>query len=401
MNKILFFEPDYRGHQKEYIKHICKYLESENIEVEATFLVHPVIRNQMSELGKIDQAKFRVIEEQDAKICNEASLISKDRMRWECVTKGVRKTGADHVHFLQIDPVQLSLSLRRSLPEPCTISGILFKPSIHYSPLWDDDRSWREYGRDVRKSILYDAMLRNPRLSVLLTLDPYFPAYAEGNITYGNKVKWVCDPVNPVEPSVDTIPSSAFSNERTTFLIFGSLAKRKGIFEVLDALSHIPETVRKRLSIVFAGRLRNEVRTHFKSRIRKVKQDFSGVEFHLEDRFLPEDELAGWVSRADVILAPYQRVMGSSGTLLWASSFQKPILTQSYGLIGKYVRDNNLGLTVKSTSPPSIAKGIESFACTHEHVFACKSSMKKIAQKHNPREFAKTVIDSVLHKKHP
>lgn len=239
-------------------------------------------------------------------------------------------------------------------------------------------------------------MLMNPRLSSLLTLDPYFPAYANEHLINGSKVKWVCDPMHPPEPSTESVPPAVFPDERTTFLLFGSLARRKGIFQVLDALNHLPESVRRSLSVVFAGRLRKEIRTRFKAAFQEVEERHPAIALHLEDRFLPENELAAWVSQADIVLAPYQRAMGSSGVLLWASALEKPVLTQDYGLIGAYVRDRGLGLTVDTTSAASIAQGIQTFVLNPEYVRVERSSMQKMVVRHHPDRFAQTVLESIF-----
>jgi len=345
-----------------------------------------------------ERVNFLALDTEDAAVCNDknASLLTKDWTRWRCAWEGVEATGSDHIHFLQIDPVQLSLALRRSLPNACTVSGILFKPSIHYHALWGNNRSWREYGRDVRKKILYEGMLMNSRLSSLLTLDPYFPAYANEHLINGSKVEWACDPMRRPEPSTETVPSAMIPEDRTIFLIFGSLAERKGIFQVLDALSHLSKTVRTSLSIVFAGRLREDVRDAFQSAFQDVQQRYPEVTLHLEDRFLPESELAVWISKADIVLAPYQRAMGSSGVLLWASALEKPVLTQDYGFIGAYVREHDLGLTVETTSPASIARGIQTFIRNSDRVPVDHSSMRDLIARHHPDRFAETILDAVM-----
>lgn len=397
---VLVFEPDYRGHQREYIQHLCNYVERIQPNVRLSFLVHPTLYDYFSDGNADAQVEFLAIDADDSEACISGSPFTKDRARWACARDGVKFTGADHTHFLQIDEVQLSLALGRSLAQSCTVSGILFRPTIHYKALWEHGRSWNDYWRDMRKAVLYNAMLLNPRLTTLLTLDPYFANYANAHLINGKKVGWVCDPMKKPSLAGTNESSHIFREDRTNFLLFGSLAERKGIFQVLDALDYMSPEMRNRILIAFAGRLRDKDRDRFIAKLREVKKKYPKVVLRLDDRFLPENELTTWISQADVILAPYQRAMGSSGVVLWACALEKPILTQDYGLIGAYVRDHGLGHTVDTTSPASIAQGISRFVSAPNGVgVSCPSSAELMAR-HHPDRFAETILDTISKSAH-
>src|SRR3546814_9883678 len=70
---------------------------------------------------------------------------------------------------------------------------------------------------------------------------------------------------------------------------------------------------------------------------------------HTKNRHLSRGEIDALVDRCDVVLAPYQRFVGSSGVLLWAASRGRPLLAQDYGLVGRLTADHGLGLTVDTT----------------------------------------------------
>jgi glycosyltransferase involved in cell wall biosynthesis len=76
------------------------------------------------------------------------------------------------------------------------------------------------------------------------------------------------------------------------------------------------------------------------------------------DRRLDDTELAGLVRRSDVVLAPYQRFVGSSGVLLWAARAGRPVLAQDFGLVGRLTRDHGLGVAVDSSDPAQLARQI-------------------------------------------
>ena len=71
----------------------------------------------------------------------------------------------------------------------------------------------------------------------------------------------------------------------------------------------------------------------------------------LRNEFLAERELAREVKETDIVLAPYQDSVGSSGCILWAVAFRKKVITQEYGYLGQFVRDHKLGATLDCKSP--------------------------------------------------
>src|SRR5689334_22236304 len=73
-----------------------------------------------------------------------------------------------------------------------------------------------------------------------------------------------------------------------------------------------------------------------------------GLWFKVEDRRLEHAELEMLVDQTDIVLAPYQRFVGSSGVLLWAAWAARPVLAQDFGLVGRLVRDHHLGAVADS-----------------------------------------------------
>ncbi len=397
---VVIFEPDYRGHQFEYVRHIVQFLEQHDSQMRVTFCVDPHLAEQIEELlgSRDDQFDVRRIDEEAARICREGSLYRIDATRWRCMRDALVESGADHGLFLEVDLVQLSLALRRSVPNGCTLSGILFKPSIHYQ---EKENSLRERLRDLRKSVLYRLMLGHPALTTVFSLDVYFPEYAASTFKHGHKLHALPDPfpapdrVCREEEKGEPLPDF-WQPERTTFLLFGSLSRRKGIFETLEALRHLSHTEQKKTSVIFAGRLQEEVVEEFRHAFHRLKTESEHLHVHLENRFIPEDDLATYIQMADVILAPYQRSMGSSGVLLWTAGMKTPVITQEYGFIGRYAREHQLGATTDTTQPERIASTIKRFVGAGEHPEVSKEKMEALSNDHTPRRFARTLFQNIL-----
>src|SRR5204863_6629463 len=96
------------------------------------------------------------------------------------------------------------------------------------------------------------------------------------------------------------------------------------------------------------------------ARCARLRQQRPELWLKLEDRRLSEGEIAALMARSDVVLAPYQRFVGSSGVLLWAAGAGRPVLSQGFGLVGHLIREHRLGLAVDTTDPAALAAGIRS-----------------------------------------
>ena len=115
------------------------------------------------------------------------------------------------------------------------------------------------------------------------------------------------------------------------------------------------------------------------------------------DRFLSTDELAALVKRSDVVMAPYQRHVGSSGALVWAARHGRPVLAQQYGLVGALVRRHGLGLTVDSSDAERLAGAMLQLSCPKTRADACRTEgQAEFLAGRSSDEFASTVCETVL-----
>jgi glycosyltransferase involved in cell wall biosynthesis len=116
---------------------------------------------------------------------------------------------------------------------------------------------------------------------------------------------------------------------------------------------------------------------------------------HLEDRRLAIEEIAGLVERADVVLAPYKRFVGSSGVVLWAARAGRPLLTQDFGLVGRLVREHRLGLTADTSAPPALAAAIERMVHEGPVTFLDRAAAQSFIADRTPENFAASVFASM------
>jgi len=262
---------------------------------------------------------------------------------------------------------------------------------VHYGDIGPYAPSRGERLRDLRKAVIYRAMLRNKALERVLSLDPFFPAHARAHYSGGDKVFALPDPAHPrAEPPAND--ESVFPAGRTGFLLFGYLAERKGPLAVLDALRTLPPEVAERVAVLFAGRIDPALRPELERRRLAVERERPGLWLRIDDRRLDRGELTALVRQSDVVLAPYQRFVGSSGVLLWAALNGRPVLAQDYGLVGRLTREHKLGLSVDACAPSEIGRGIGLMVTEGAGQFFDAQSALRFAAAQTPSRFASLVL---------
>ena len=409
---ILVFEPMLEGHYSDYIQHLVQHVHRQTIPIKLTFLVHPDFKARFWDVIKskckdsyecVDLIPFGP---QEHKLCTHNGLPQWIRsfFQWFTMMKYLRRTGAVHGHFLYIDTAQLAFALKLRVPKGRTLSGILFRPTVHYEQLWQTPTDFGQRIRNFRKTILYKSMVNHPALTVLFSLDPYFAKYAAQSFKRGDKVQALPEP-GPFPQDLATYHPSdvvecAFPQDRTCFLLFGGLAARKGVLQVLEAVGMLDSKIAKKTAVVFAGKLQDDIRTEFRERWGQLATDAPELWMHLENRYINPAEITDLIIRCDVVLAPYQHHIGSSNVMLWASGAQKPVIIQEYGLIGALAREYKLGLVLDTTKPRAIADAIQ--ACVEGDVtdFGDKRSMVQFAEFRTPKQFAKTIFNGIINGLH-
>ena len=391
--RVLVFEPDAEGHSQEWLHHLIEFAAADRTRPAISIAAPPSICRALALacpaeiLGRVE---LRPLSERELGWCTDRRLSVAAFARWWTMRRHLRDSGADRGFFLSIDLLALPLALGLGAGGR-SLSGILFRPSVHYGSFGSHHRGLGERLRDLRKTILYRLMLRNPALGRVLSLDPFFPAHAAAYAN-GHKVEPLPDPAHPAVAAAAGSDNGMLPRDRIGFLLFGYLTERKGPLVVLDALERLPPLVAGRVAVLMAGRVDPALRARIEERQRRLASLRPKLWLAVDDRRLGDQELEGLVRRSDVVLAPYQRFVGSSGVLLWAARAGRPVLAQQYGLVGHLTREHRLGLAVDSSDPAAVAAAITQMAQLGPSTFIDLASATAFAASQTPQRFAASVL---------
>lgn len=393
--RLLVLEPDSNGHTREWLGHIIDRAAGQT-ELEVLWLV--LARNLCDclrdRIAPEDRGRIRLmpLSAGEERACLHRRLVVSGFARWWVMRRYLKTTGATAGHFLALDHLSLPFALGLgAVGRP--VGGILFRPSVHYSSLGFRSRSWGEFMRDMRKSLLYRLMLLNRTLAVVLTLDPFFPDYAAEAYRGGHKVLALPDPAFALPVAADAgLRGIQPPPERKLLLLFGALSERKGILCLLEALCHVPAATAAGIAVVVAGKVAPEIRPVVRRSLARLRKCQPQLWLHLEDRWLEDTEIAGLVQASDVVLAPYQRFVGSSGVLLWAAQAGVPVLTQDYGLIARLVQEHRLGMVADVTKPRALAAAIARMVAEGPGSSFDPATAESFAAARSPASFAATIL---------
>lgn len=396
---LLVLEPDGDGHAEEWLRHLLVHLGRQS-QIERIWLAIPAnLRDRLSDQLPAHQ-RHRIgllaLTPAELRYCTHRRLAISGMARWWVMRRYLIRTGAQIGYFLSLDHLSLPLGLGLGAGDR-RLGGILFRPSVHYHEIGDYRPSLAERLRDWRKAVLYRGMLRNPAVDAVLTLDPFFADFATEHYVGGEKVGVVPDPAFPSAaiPANDDRTPAGLPQDRHVLLLFGALTERKGVLHLLEALRLLPSSVASAIAVVIAGRVSLEISTRFAEKEAAVRREKPELWLKVEKRWLSSAEIATLVQRCDIVLAPYQRFVGSSGVLLWAAHAGKPLLTQDYGLLGRLVRDHGLGIAVDTGNPAELATAIAGMITQNPQALVDAKAAAVFVSQRTPEAFASQIYTSL------
>lgn len=401
--KLMLFDVAVAGHHAAYIRHLVRYWRERELPGCLNVVVSPKFVQQHSDIVDIalgcDRKNINFVTispEEETLLRSDTSRfdrIWRGFQEWQLICKYARSLEATHCLIMYLDLLKFPLAF--GAKPPCFVSGIYFQPKFHYSDFANYLPSLKERVQQWRDKSLLLRVLHNPHLKILFCLDPFVGDYINkfnGSVTAVHLPDPLeilptaeCDVVK-IRESLGIYPG------RQVLLLFGSLTRRKGIQQLLKAISMLPPNLGQKLCLLLLGVPHPlEEKSLIESWIGEARRSLPMIQIIAKYEFIPEPDVCKYFQMADVVLVPYQQQVGTSGILLLAAAAQKPVLSTNYGLIGDLVQRYHLGLTVDSAVPGEIAKGLSQLIESPEQIGDI-SKMKSFVEKNTPEEFASIIF---------
>jgi glycosyltransferase involved in cell wall biosynthesis len=400
--RLMLFDLALGGHHGNYIRHLIEFwcdrdlAGSLDIVVLPQFLqVHSEVVDRIAELQHDKIRLVAVSDREEASFGSRNSTIDRtirNFREWKLFGKYATALQADHALLMYFDTCELPLAL--GIGSPCPFSGIYFRATFHYNDFSNQIPYRQEKLQQWREKFALRRILHHPQMRTLFCLDPFAAKYIEQ--WQHNKT------VVPLPDPVETSPIPTFGNEdlrdrlgigsdRKVFLFFGALDRRKGIDQLLDAISLLPNDLCDRLCLLLVGPTSATEKAAIQPKIVSIRHN-QPVEIVEQYDYVPEPEVSAYFQLADVVLAPYQRHVGMSGILLLAAAAGKPVLSSNYGLMGEVVRRYQLGIAVDSTIPAELAKGLT--RCLEKPLASLgdRAQMQVFAERNSVERYASTIF---------
>jgi len=401
--KLLLFDLFYTGHHAGYILHLARYWREQQLRGKLDVLVSPKfikshfdVVNLALEDSKSNINFITITPEEEAALLPQDSGVGRlvrSFQEWSLLQKYVRQRSPTQCLLMYFDSILLSLAVLGRLP--CRLSGIYFRPIFHYSEFAVFKPSSHERLLQLRDRFALSRLVHYPLFETLFCLDPLVIEHLDRFKSHVKTV-YLPDPVQIYgngEGKVEQLRKNlGIHQNRKVFLMFGSLQKRKGIYQLFDGIAGLPFHICQKLCILFVGPIDSP--TLFQNRIAHLCESLP-IQIIAQDQFIPDREIQPYFQLADVILAPYQRHIGMSAILVRAATAGKPVLSTNYGLMGEIVKRYKLGIVVDASIPEQITQGLTQFITHSPEKFFERSSMQLFAEENLAEKFATTVFQNI------
>lgn len=378
--RTLILDESLSGHHLEYLHHYymgaCERTDEEYVIcVPQKEFESKKDKYDWPEAGNIT---FEWLTEDDLhaiKSCAGSSL----KYGWACskqIAKYAQKCRAQRVlltNFIYTIPMLLW-----TMPKGISVRGIIYR--IY---LYNKKSNLKSKIRYSVEDFCYRLMARSRVMDKVFILNDQKSADTLNDRFKTRKFTFLPDPVPVVDKSKIEDLRSRFEIPTTNkvFFHFGGLAKRKGTLDILNAIKICDIDALANKTFVFAGKVDARMRDEFYALVEESKKKAQILVF---DEFCEYDFLYNMCHTCDVILMPYHYTSLSSGILGYASVFQKPVIGPTDGLIGRLIKDYNMGNCLEVISAETLSRAF---------MMSIDSDSKEYARINDVKNFINIVLE--------
>jgi glycosyltransferase involved in cell wall biosynthesis len=396
---IIIVEPNASGHHMElYVRHATRLLLQSGFDISLlttkSAVAHPSFKSINESFN--DNIKLYIMPElpksksKSVLILLIIQIISWIKLHREYV-KIKNKNRIDVVYVPTLDWIGKATEILGSPFSETPFVALYISPKHHLNEM-----GLGPPGRmDWLYNKLFQRLLKIKTLRQVLVIDEYFYKYCIKN--YGplsKKLQYIPDfsEVKGSDSKEKSRHQLGISFEKKILLVYGSLTRRKGIFQLIDAFleSDLPSN----FILLFSGKADDEIRELMKTP--KVIEQINLNRIVLKLYFHNEEEEYRVFKASDYCWLGYvSGFFASSGVLYQCASIGLPVIAMQNGIIGHAVKNNSLGLLIDPNDKNSIINALMKAGNTFNKSDQ-SANMSKFTQEHSGDNHAKIVLKALI-----
>ncbi len=298
----------------------------------------------------------------------------------------------DFVYVVNLDHFDKVLSLKGSPFGRLPFGGMMMSVKFHRHAmgLGPESRNDFFYGW------LFRRMLAIPDLKFCTVVDEPFMEYAAGQDRREYRKLVHVPDVGELRGDMSREGARrklGIGEGRFVVLVFGTLTRRKGIRELLQAVEELSRE-QSAVQVHLAGRQNEPVRALMKTPLATGLKRRNRL--MVSEGFQDEEQEYRAFRSADAVWVGYvMGFTGSSGVLIQAASIGLPAIASDEGLVGWLTKRHGLGVTVTPGETSSVKRAITELAGNEALRNGCAENGRRFARRHTADGFGAAVCDVI------
>ena len=396
---ILIFEPNLSGHRSNYLWLSAKlFVQNGHRAVLLTLKENEgnrLLQQTKEKLGTGFSVHFGVQHKFERKLYAGKKLYNKEFLNYLLIKKFLKSSNRPEqinlIFFPYLDAIARFLSLTTIPFGGIPFTGISMVPAFHYQRMGINAPKPRlaPLGK-----ILFLKLLKNRYLTTLLTIDQPLHEYIQRfHPKHAAKVRYIPDPVEMPGKSSKAAARAHFGipDDVRVILVFGSIAERKGVLELLSAV--FGKEKFDDLAVLVAGVQTGEVR----SKIQAMGdwRQLIGQKIFIIDRYLDTEEEYMAFKASDVVWCGYKGFFAMSAVLVQAAAMGLPVVACQKGIAGWLTEKYETGKTIDVNSEKAIQQAIKSLMNNKEEYARLSQNGKTLSKMHKEVRFNEVLKETL------
>ena len=377
------------GHRSLYVCLLVRYGLA-NHQTNIRFLLPRELQNSVLSQLSVEESRFfaprvRVIEEEPVWLRISKWIKDKRLAQWLYVEHlNIVESRHARLLYLFLESVIYQVALS-PLPRFNT-SGVMFRPTFYYRKKGMVEARMSSRALFALKWLVAYSCAKRPGIEQIFLLDPLAVDHALC-CWKSRKFTLIPDPILLGSSAVRPIGcADPIAKRPLSLLIAGALAPRKGLHSTTDALWESSEETKRNVKLLLVGKPEKGCTDYVLQNVARLRA--MGVEVVTDLRFVSDQELDEHITHSNVVLTPYLDFKGSSGIVIRAAHFGKPVISTSEGLVGHLVRQHKLGEAIDAGNAEQFSRCLDRVALTGVVDGFDPISARHFADSGDPEEFA-------------